>query len=475
MPIAAVIAGCTFDPPTFTGSIDATAPGADASVPDARVELDAAPEDLGPTDASTIARDAEPLDLGADDAGFADVDPIDLGFGDAADAGFEDAGFDADVGFEDAADAGFGADAGDAGPPPFTYRPTNFDPSNVTDWSGSISVGAGERCALQTNGAPNLRGACGPNAPVPTLEAQDSGRPVVVVAMSSLDVATTGTIELTGSRAVIFLVRGGANISGSITANAAGIAAAAGSADDPTCGSPQNITGQSGGSSGGGGGGGGGYGFAGADGGDSAGNANNGNGGASNGSDPIDPLRGGCSGGAGGSSNAAAGGAGGAGGGAIQISSSVAINAGGAISASGGGGAGAGRRAGGGGGGSGGAILLEAPAIFLPAGARILTNGGGGGEGGAEDSGDADGEPGDDGATRTGNVSGGSMGNFGGGNGGEGGSPVAGAGLGSPGNNGAAGGGGGGGGAGRIRLRGVRICDVSAQAIFSGAQRRDCP
>ncbi len=251
-------------------------------------------------------------------------------------------------------------------------------------------------------------------------------RPLVLVASTSITVATGGLIDA-------------ASHMGTIVGPGA---------DPADCGAgapPQDIAGGSGGSFGGKGGSGG-------------GDATGASGGIASAAIVPTGLRGGCSGGNGTGANPTAGGQGG---GAVALVAGSSIEIQGEINASGtrGGGSALGALgAGGSGGGAGGMIVLDAPDVMIAAGGIVMANGGGGGEG---TDGMTVGDPGDDpDPTKPATVAaGGSGGSANGGDGGAGAAGASAAANGGPGVQGstaaAGGGGGGGGGAGYVHTVGT--------------------
>jgi hypothetical protein len=208
---------------------------------------------------------------------------------------------------------------------------------------------------------------------------------------------TSGKITFHGSRAVIFLIEGRAELGGTLQLGGGGQApedAGPGrgrggtTASSPArgCGggahgtAPDDVI--AGNDSDGGGAGG----SAGTPGGAGSGNPRSGVAGAACNAPTLEPLIGGSGGGAGGVfGDVRIGGAGGGGGGALQITSATEIEVLGGVDAGGGGGengrtappAGSTDWGGGGGGGAGGAILLEAPRVSISG--LVTANGGGGG------------------------------------------------------------------------------------------------
>ena len=289
--------------------------------------------------------------------------------------------------------------------------------------------------------------------------------PLAVFSFHSLEVQNAGTIQFSGSRAVVLVIARDVAIAGDLdlTGCTAGACPGPGGGNGTQytatggggCGGAGGMT--NAGNSGDGGGGGGGGGDNGAKGGDDdegggtivAGGA----GGIACIPETLEPLVGG-SGGAGGGPGIVTGSRGGSGGGAVQITAYGAITITGTIDASGGGGGAGGadpngaNAGAGAGGGAGGAILLEAPLVTLAAGSIVVANGGaGGGASGGDDAGSA-GQSGRRSATPAAGGLAGNTNNGDGGDGGAGNTPA------EPGENVSdANAGGGGGGVGRIRIR----------------------
>jgi hypothetical protein len=320
-------------------------------------------------------------------------------------------------------------------------------------------------------------------------QTQSSGPEVCVRVVASLEVTSSGVLEVIGSRPMAVLAIDGVTIAGTIDVSAEGSLPGPGGGLGGERGRPEGIgpgPGREGGTSGSyedGGGGGGAFCGDGGDGG--RGDSANGGEGGTNvpGAYLLEPLQGGSGGGW---SRGAAGvgfdssARGGAGGGAIQISSrtAITITATGAILAGGGGGAGGGATesfttnyGGGGGGGSGGGVLLEAPALTFEPGARVWTTGGGGGGSGDGEVGVArPGLPGQDGRETGERATGGAAGGpaYGADGGRSGGGTVP---TGDPGNDNIGmdntNGGGGGGGVGCIVLRSADGAHPTVRDPFS--------
>jgi hypothetical protein len=257
----------------------------------------------------------------------------------------------------------------------FSFTQSNFSVSGVNFGTApTTTLNCGTTTINSSNASP-FSNWCG-TAPPFTIQQQPGGPDIMVVALKGLTVASGATLKLTGSRPVVFAVRGDVTVTGTIDANASGSTPGAGG--NWSCGSSagRNGTGDASFARGGGGGGGGAFGTAGGRGGEGDSNTNYGSGGSVRGTTNITPLYGGCNGGNGGGCSSA----GGAGGGAVQITASGTLTVTGTIRANGGNGAGGcGTEGGGAGGGSGGAILLEAATKNI--GGTVQANGGSGGDG----------------------------------------------------------------------------------------------
>lgn len=355
----------------------------------------------------------------------------------------------------------------------FGYGPSNFDPNQVPDASIAPATTFAS-CTVEFDTTTNTTqdgGWCGQARPTPFVFTQDGGVSTTVLAMASLDLATTSTLIFSGTRPVILAVYGPASLHGVIDGRSLGTTRTGPGGNWSGCGL---LNGGDAVNSAGGGGAG--FGTAGARG----GSAGSGDAGLPNNNLTLQPLTGGCAGGRGHDSSNRLFALGGFGGGAIQISAAGSLTVDGTVSTSGGGGqgglSGLVDHNGGGGGGSGGAMLLEALDLSLTSNARLTCNGGAGG-GGREDAA-AVGLPGQDGALATATPA----------LGGQRGTPLAGdggagaAGLVAPTTGvagvGIVGGGGGGAGLGRIRLNGVSSCSIAAGGVvLSGSVSRSasCP
>jgi len=261
----------------------------------------------------------------------------------------------------------------------FGYTPSNL---TVGSGAGQANVAAGPTGNLTCgttvtfNSTTNTwTGYCAAQTqPTAVVQAQASGPDLVILPFKSLNLGSTTTIKLVGTRPVAFAVEGNVTIAGTIDASASGTTAGAGG--DWSCGSADGNDGTGDSSSGGGGGGGGAFGTNGGSGGYGDDNGNQGAGGTARGNANITPLYGGCNGGRGGGCSAL----GAAGGGAVQISAGAALTVSGSIVANGGAGAtGCGSEGGGTGGGSGGGIFLEGVSISVTG--ALTANGGRGGNG----------------------------------------------------------------------------------------------
>lgn len=285
-----------------------------------------------------------------------------------------------------------------------------------------------------------------------------AGDPAIcLVYVSSVSIATTGTLTVTGSRPLAIASTSTVSIEGAIDVGSHGPQVGP-SADQGTCAFasvPDMDIG------GGGGGAGGTFTLDGGDGGigdsdNSLGGDNTGLPGTHGAAIPIATLHGGCRGQAGGAEGVGGGtgGLGGHAGGALYLYARQRITIPGTVRATGARGEGGATQAGGGGGGSGGFLVIESPSITITG--QLSANGGGGGQGGARiGTTDVPGLPGTDGVLGTTPAAGGfgannNDGRFSRGGGGGAGTVAATAGTSS-----ILGGGGGGGGAGVIKLLGA--------------------
>ncbi|MFT3709661.1 MAG: MopE-related protein [Archangium sp.] len=381
-----------------------------------------------------------------------------------------DAGMDAgvDAGVDAGMDAG--VDAGtDAGS--FPYAVDNVVVANHPP-SGAFVVD----CALTLNSSTGFGAPCSGGS-VPSLQVADGGSAgeLAVFSVSSLFVTDAGSITMSGSRPVVFLVWGDATVSGQLLANST--RASAGRVGPGASNVGANCVGRIGGagsassqSRGGGGGGAGYFSNGGLGGGASNEAATRGDAGVLTMGGDV-PLFIGCPGGTGSTDGTPT--AGGVGGGALQLSvaGTATLNAIVSTSGQGGRGGAGGSEPGGGGGGSGGALLIQANRLIATMNARLTSNGGAGG-GGAQGNTATNGA---DGTTNNATPATGGANEGGGGPGGAGGAggtaPVAGTTV-------FRGGGGGGGAAGRIFLKHYdsgNACSVNAGTISPAAQRTNCP
>jgi len=256
----------------------------------------------------------------------------------------------------------------------FPYQPRNFDPELV-DWLAApdavLDCGT---TTIDTSGAVTLTNFCGPApTPTPIIVAQPGGGEVVVIALTSLQVAAGATVRVIGSRPLIFAVADAASIAGTIDASADGTTHGAGGNIDCGSAAGTDVPSRCGNETGGGGGGG--FGTSGGRGG-AGDDCGGGLGGGTRGTAELVPLMGGCRGGTGGGCT----GRGGAGG-ALQISAGSSLLVTGSLRVHGGDGpASCGGQLGGAGGGSGGGLLLEAESIDLTS-AVLDARGGNGGNG----------------------------------------------------------------------------------------------
>jgi hypothetical protein len=261
----------------------------------------------------------------------------------------------------------------------FSFTQSNFNTGSLNFTAAPTTTLNCGTTTINSGSSTPFSNWCG-TAPSFVIQTQSGGPDMMVISLKGLTLSAGNTLRLTGSRPVVFAVRGNVQIDGTIDANASGSTPGAGG--NWSCGASAgaNGSGSAAFGQGGGGGGGGAFGTAGGRGGQGDGNNNYGSGGTARGSVNMTPLYGGCNGGLGGgcsSANSAVG----AGGGAVQITASGTLTVTGTIRANGASGAnGCSTEGGGAGGGSGGAILLEA-ATRNTSGATITANGGGGGDG----------------------------------------------------------------------------------------------
>lgn len=273
-------------------------------------------------------------------------------------------------------DAGAAADAGaDAGGVAFSFAASNVDPASVDLASAPAAVLDCGLTRVDTSDPVRLDNWCG-TKPTPLTRAQVGGPELLVLALDKLSVAAGSSLVVTGSRPLVLLLRGDADIRGAIDVSAN--ASIPGPGGDLACGASTGGDGVGEERDSGGGGGGGGFGTAGGGGGDDRGDDSSpGAAGLARAGAELVPLFAGCAGGHGGGCA----GEPGAGGGALQITAGGALVVHGTLRADGGDGAeGCADDAGGTGGGSGGAFLLEANTIDLT-GATLSATGGDGGPG----------------------------------------------------------------------------------------------
>jgi hypothetical protein len=303
--------------------------------------------------------------------------------------------------------------------------------SNIDTPPGQFCYGMGlvQACfAARPNGAPTLSSAIDTDTyACATVLGPDPG---CVIAADSITV--TGTVNVTGSRALVLVAVTTITVSGTLDVSSHRGGQQGAASDASTCNGGTAPTGAHDGGAGGS--------FGGA-GGDGAGGAGKG---VAGGVLAATSLHGGCPGQDGGGGSP---GTHGHGGGAVYLIADGSIMVTGTIDASGAGATGGqATQSGGGGGGAGGMIGLDSPAITA---GNIFANGGGGGEGGT-----AGGNPGGSGQDpmQALQAAAGGSGSSSGGDGGAGAAAAALAGaVGAPGTGGA-GNGGGGGGAGVIKI-----------------------
>jgi hypothetical protein len=249
-------------------------------------------------------------------------------------------------------------------------------------------------------GVPSISVTLPPGATLDTRPQLGGGPELAVLHVSTLTVETGAMVSIVGTRPLVIVADGAADIAGTLDAGAHGEVPGAGGALS-AMGSGAGQKGTHGTSASDSGGGGAGFSTAGASGGAITGTCtyDGGAGGAMYGDAAITILTGGSGGGAS-SGNSCTPDPGGAGGGALQITSLTSITISGAVLAGGGGGHGGtdcaaadGDVNSGPGGGSGGAIVLQAPMIANTG--VIAANGGGGG--GSSSTGNGSANPGQDG------------------------------------------------------------------------------
>jgi hypothetical protein len=354
--------------------------------------------------------------------------------------------------------------------PTFTFAPDNVMPQNHLPAIGATSFTVD--CALSFSSGPDagFSALCsGMQAPAVSIADGGLAGELAVISVPTMFVTDAGSITISGSRPVVFLVWGDAGIDGPVLANSNASRPGPGALPPIACGTRMGGPGKPAGGQNGGGGG---AGYL-----TNGGTGGLGNGGAGSGGDAgiaiangDAPLLPGCPGGSGRTDSSFI--PGGVGGGAVQlsVSGSLTVNAAVSVSGQGGNPATGGGDPGGGGGGSGGALVLQARQLTVTANAKLTSNGGAGG-GGAQ-GGTA--TRGSDGSTLTDAPAQGGAKESNGGDGGNGGA------RGTPptdGNSGSKGGGGAGGSAGRVFLKNVGTgCSVSGSAIISpDPTRTNCP
>jgi hypothetical protein len=261
---------------------------------------------------------------------------------------------------------------------PFGYTPSNFNPGSYTPPSGATTDC---NATYSSTSHTFTTGSCTGTAPIiHSSVAQTTGPVADILVFSSLTIASTSTLTLTGTNPVILAVYGNAAINGTINASASGTTPGAGG-NNGSCAAAAAGTGGVNGASGGGGGG---KAVAGGTGSCGGQNCNSpytiAGGGVSS-----TVLTGGCPGGIGecgfGGCQFFPSSAGGAGGGGVQVAASGTITGTGSITANGSKGTSGGtgqNGAGGGGGGSGGYVLLECTQATAPS-LTLAANGGAGG------------------------------------------------------------------------------------------------
>ncbi|MGH7440178.1 MAG: hypothetical protein ACRENE_31180 [Polyangiaceae bacterium] len=266
----------------------------------------------------------------------------------------------------------------------FTYAPSNFDPTTYSAPSGATTDC---NATYSSTSHTFTTGSCSGTAPTIESGVAVSGGPAVdILVFSTLTIAASSTLTLTGSNPVILAVYGTATINGTIDASASGATPGAGG-NATQCAAAKPGTGGINGASGGGGGGKAVAGGAGACGGQNCNSPDTIAGGAVTASSVFS---GGCAGGVGQGSFATNGKPtvpAGAGGGAVQIAASGAVSGSGTLKANGTdgtagvistNGVGDQNGTGGGGGGSGGYILIEGTQTTAPS-FTYAANGGAGG------------------------------------------------------------------------------------------------
>ncbi|MBM4778478.1 MAG: hypothetical protein GQE15_12320 [Archangiaceae bacterium] len=411
---------------------------------------------------------ADPVDAGSFDGGSLDAGAVDAG---VVDAGAVDAG---------AVDAGVATDAGLPFIPPSNVPLTTIDSAPTV---AHLNFTCDTTLMLNPAGYLDSLTCTEPTLPAPVLVTQTNGPTLVVYVVDRLTIASGVTLRVvrgtsgnTGDRALVFAVKGDAQINGTIDASAVEgwvginyLVESGAGGQGSFC--PAGTAGIGNGDKSGGGQGGA-FGLVGGNGGDGADNGGAGAPGlAANGSANLVPLRGGCPGSRGGKG---ASDRFGRAGGALQLWVRGQLSLNGALLASGGRGFGSqSQGGGGGGGGSGGGILVEATTLTIGGSALIAANGGSGAEGSAYWPAGLgrDGQNGTNGVTT---APGGSGANQCGGYGGRGGARGGGATDGQTGGveqscniSNLGGGGGGGGAVGRVRINALNPCTIASGARIS--------
>lgn len=421
-------------------------------------------------------------DGGSCQAGACVADVVDAGSVDAGavDAGALDSGVVLDGG--SAVDAGVdaGTDAGLPFLPPSNVPLTTIDTAPTV---ANLNFTCDATLMLNPAGYLDSLTCAEPTLPAPVLVPQTNGPTLVVYVVDRLTIASgvrlrvvRGSSGNTGDRALVFAVKGDAQINGTIDVSSIEgwvglnyLVESGPGGQGSFC--PVGTAGIGNGDKSGGGQGGG-FGLVGGSGGDGADNGGAGAAGlAASGAASLVPLRGGCPGSRGGK---AANDRYGRAGGALQLWVRGQLSLNGALLASGGRGFGSqSQGGGGGGGGSGGAILVEATTLTFGGSALLAANGGSGAEGSAYWPAGLgrDGQNGTNGVTT---APGGSGANQCGGYGGRGGAR---SGASTDGQTGGVeqscnasnlgGGGGGGGAVGRIRINALNACSIASGARIS--------
>jgi hypothetical protein len=101
----------------------------------------------------------------------------------------------------------------------FTYTPSNFNPASYTAPSGATTDC---NATYSSTSHTFTAGSCTGTAPtIVSGVAQSGGPPLDILIFSSLTIASTSTLTLTGANPVIIAVYGSATIAGSVLANGA--------------------------------------------------------------------------------------------------------------------------------------------------------------------------------------------------------------------------------------------------------------